>query len=104
MERIGTDGSAGTASENDIYMQQNYLNKETCMAINDLIGIANPSGDALTNITATGTVTRFFDVNAISNATAIFTLNALAGEPKWCWYYGSGATKTYVYVAMIVER
>lgn len=46
LSTIGTDGSAGDESANDLMLISNYLNKDTCMAINRGLGVDNPIGDA----------------------------------------------------------
>lgn len=42
---IGLDGPLGTEAANDIIFRINWINKETCIAINDILGNANPGGN-----------------------------------------------------------
>ncbi len=42
---VGSDGPAGTESANDLYIRQVYLTKDTCIAVNDIMGVTNPGGN-----------------------------------------------------------
>ena len=42
---IGTDGSAGTATANDLFIYFESINKQTCTTLNEMLGVDNPGGD-----------------------------------------------------------
>ncbi len=96
MKNIGTDGAAGTVSANDLLYQINMIKKETCMAINDLLGINNPSGDAPAR-NLTGTVEQFINGSFASNAIA--TGPDVDGKTEFC-YKGTN----YYYTSVLISR
>ena len=96
MKNIGTDAAAGTESANDLFYQINMIKKETCMAINDLLGVTNPSGDAPAR-NSTGTVEQYINGSFSSNATA--TGPYVDGKTEFC-YKGTN----YYYTSVLVAR
>ena len=42
---IGTTGATGTASANDLILSFAYINRNVCLAINNILGINNPGGE-----------------------------------------------------------
>lgn len=93
---IGTDDVAGTESANDMLFISNYLNKETCMKINDAMGVTNPAGDAPT-ITLTGP-TSYYVNGSLANGH-IWTVT----NPVFC-RKGAGAEPVYQLIYTVIER
>ena len=94
---FGTDGAAGTESANDLMLISNYLNKETCVAINDGLGIDNPGGDPPTL--------------TITNAGAFYVNGSYAGSQLWAappgrtfCRTGSGVDPVYQFAHLILAR
>ncbi len=96
---VGTDGPGGTESANDILFRINYLNRETCMAINDLVGVINLGGEPPVT-SNTGTVAGTY-ANGSLIADMIKSGPETDGHPAFC-YGNSGGP--YIFVHTIVER
>ncbi|MBB4101413.1 hypothetical protein [Sphingomonas kyeonggiensis] len=102
---VGTDGPAGTASANDVYLSQNYLNKATCMAINDLNGVPNSSGDAPSALTMIVSGTAANGVaDSFTLSTQIMDFPARNGALIYCTTYGTGSAQVYQMHAVVIER
>jgi hypothetical protein len=101
----GTDGPAGTASANDAVLQINYLNKATCLAINDANGVPNPSGDAPV-VSSTGVAGDGSPGSSspFSNATQVMSIPGRGDAGLWCITSGSGAAQIYSVQALLIER
>ncbi len=95
---VGTDGASGTESANDIVFWQSYLTKETCLAINDLLGVPNPGGDAPPG-TATGSSGTY--INGSLSGTKIQDDASLNGLAVAC---RAGVDETYQFYYVLVER
>lgn len=95
---IGTDDVAGTESANDLVFFSSYINRDTCMAINDLMGIENPGGEPMTGIN-TGSTGGF--ANGSFAATAIREYQGALAQPTLC--YSAGASG-YTFLQVLVER
>lgn len=98
IKNIGTDAASGTVSANDLVFYYSYLNKATCMAVNDLLGIPNPNGEAPID-NSTGTWEYYADGSLVS--TAIYDSPHINGQPSFCAFTtGSG----YFYYMTLLER
>ena len=93
---IGTDGPAGTESANDIGIIHKLLKKEVCIAINDMVGVANPSGNPPP---AAGSGSGGSYTNGSLAATGISS--TAPGSPVYCQDSGGG---DYQYFHALVER
>ena len=98
---VGTDDVAGSETANDIVLSVNYLNPETCIALNDLLGVVNPGGNPPT-AAYTG-VGPFYGGNLtnFSLATIIMDVASNNGQPAFCRRNG---TTYYQFVLTLVER
>ncbi len=96
---VGTDGPAGTVSANDIVLRIVFINKETCLAINNLLGVTNPSG-APPPYAFTGTSGSY--ANGTLAGTAIISSPELDGHMDFCMTSGSG--DSFVYFTTLVAR
>ena len=94
---IGTDDIAGTTSANDLAIVQNYLNRNTCIAINDLLGIPNPGG-APPTFSGTGSSGTYS--NGSFAGTGILDNASINGQPAFCRLTGTA----YQYVHVMIER
>ncbi len=96
---VGTDGAAGTVSANDIVFRLVQISLKTCIAINDLVGVVNPSG-APPVFAFTGTSGSY--TNGSLSGTAILSSPELNGHPDFCMQGSSGTA--YAYYLALVER
>lgn len=94
---IGTDDVSGTESANDLVFFISYLNRETCKAINDLMGLENPDGEPGTSISS-GTTGGY--VNGSLAATAIREYPGASGQPSLCFSAADG----YTFMQVLIER
>lgn len=78
---VGTSDVGGTESANDIFLVVNGLNRETCLAINEQLGINNPSGEPPQLTSFSGSTAKY--VNGSLASTLIFTYPDV-GEPALC--------------------
>ena len=92
LKNIGTDDAGGTESANDLMYQMNYLTKETCLALNDKLGVANPSGDAPT-LTITGSAGLY--INGSLAATRIVEGPQITGKREFCFKSGTDYNFTF---------
>ena len=92
---LGTDGPSGTASANDLMIHVNYLNKDTCRAVNELAGVNNPDGDPPV-ITLNGATSPYDE--GTFNGTAIWQ-----GYPVSCRTAGA-SPPVYQYTFVLLER
>ncbi len=97
MQGVGTDGPAGTATANDLILRIDRLNKATCLAINDMLKINNPSGDAPPTVRS-GSTSSIPTSSAYSSATLVFS--TVPGEPGFCELSGG----VYRYFSALIER
>lgn len=97
---VGTDGPAGTASANDIVLWLDRVDKETCIAINDLVGVSNPSGNPPIATWGGGSTLPYGPSNF--TATATISHSTTNGSPVFCRdTSGSGG---YNFLFTLVER
>lgn len=81
---------------NDLVMVINYLNKQTCMAINDLLNVPNASNDAPTQV-HTGTEGDYTN-GAYTGTMVNSTFNMKAA------FCQKTATSNYQFMMVIIER
>lgn len=94
---VGTDGSAGTESANDIYFIVNWPNRDTCLALNNLLQVINPSGEPpLPTISGPGA--EYIDGSLASSR--IFSGPEINGNPAFCFKDGD----SYAFLHVVVER
>lgn len=95
---IGTDGAAGLPSANDLVLTLN-VNRQTCIAINDLGNVENPGGEPPVRIWSgsSGSYT-----NGSFAATAIKTM-PVTGQPYFCEANAVPAT-SHQYNYVVLER
>ncbi len=98
MKGIGTDGISGTETANELVMQIVALNKETCVAINELIGIINPGGNPPPN-GFTGSAGVYS--NGSLAATGIYLDTSTDGNPFFC---SLETGSNYIYKHALLER
>lgn len=92
---VGTDAAAGTETANDLYFRLNWINKETCIAINDLLKNNNPGGNPPTRVWA-GAHGEY--PNGSLASTAI--LSTYDGAPAFCDAVIGG----YFFYQVLLER
>lgn len=97
IKSIGTDGPANTPSANDIVFWQHYLNRETCLAINDLLGVTNPGGNP-PSTSMTGSAASY--VNGSFSSNGILDIPTQSSQPTFCW----GPSANYRFIQVLVER
>lgn len=97
MKGVGTDGASGTESANDLIFIQQYINRSTCLAINDILGVPNPSKEPPL-ATATGATGNYIDGSFA--ATEIFGNSDTEGFSSLCHYNGT----FYQYRTTMLER
>lgn len=97
---IGTDGVAGLASANDLFAQVNGINRETCRAINNILGIPNPGGEPPI-WTVTGSSTRYLSGSFNSTYIGEFGDATPSGQPQFCI---QGAAGSSTYFSVLIER
>ncbi len=95
---IGTDAASGTESANDIVFNINYLTRDTCLAINDLLKVTNPNGNPPAG-TTTGSAGSYIN-GSLSGARIMDEANT-NGQFAFCRYL---ATNQYQYIHVLVER
>ena len=96
---VGTSGSAGTESANDIVLRLHSVTLETCLAINNLLGVANPSG-APPAYAFTGSSGTY--LNGSLASTSIISSPELDGKMDFCMT-GSSAVN-FAYYTTLVAR
>ncbi len=94
---VGTDGAAGTASANDIFLGMLYLNRDTCLAINELLGVTNTNGEPPIT-TYSGSMGSY--TNGALTGSYIVTSPETDGYSAFCHAQGA----SYQYLAVLVER
>lgn len=94
---IGTDGTTGTVSANDLVFVQANISKPTCVAINKLLGVSNPGGDAPT-FDATG----WTNFNSSFASAGLVNTSELVGRHMFCAY--SPLSSVYAFVTVVLER
>jgi len=97
---VGTDGVGGTESANDIYYQILGLNKETCIAVNELVGATNPSGLPGTAATSGGASL----YSGSLTTTLILNFSPNSGFPAVCIMNTATNPYRYVFFFTLVER
>lgn len=96
---VGTDGPAGTLSANDIVFMHMYLNRRTCLAINDILHIPNPGGEppSIDKVGSTGSYT-----NGSLTSTQVLDDPSLNGQAAFCRFETSGSR--YDFNQVVLER
>ncbi len=97
-KNVGTDGPVGTASANDLAIRFFWLNRETCLALNDLLGVSNPGGEPPVTSTGSGDYT-----NGSFAATQIIQSASTNGFQAFCFQYSSGNTY-YSFIDVLIAR
>lgn len=92
---IGLDDAAGTEAANDLYFRFNWVNKETCVAINNILKNTNPGGNPPTRAWA-GAHGEYVDGSLASTAI----LSTYDGVPAWCDTVIGG----YFFYQVLLER
>ncbi len=95
VKEIGTDDTAGTVSANDLLMNQQWLNRETCLAINDLVGVTNPGGEPPTTWTTSSSV-----YNGTMASSGIQDDPAFNGKHDFCM----STLPNYIFISVMVAR
>lgn len=104
LKGLGTDGSGGTASANDLVLNVPYVNRQTCLALNDLLGVKNPAGEP-PSIGWSGGKSAQYNSGDYSTATAIQSLSGSVNTPAYCHNTDSSLVPLkYVFDYALIER
>ena len=98
---IGTDAAAGTESANDIVGGSNYVNKDTCIEINNLAKVTNPNGAPPEDV-ITGTVGTY--TNGSLTADGIRSIAGESGLYELCVHSGTAPNDLYAFMFVAVAR
>ena len=96
---VGTTGAAGTVSANDLVFHFTRINLETCIALNELLGVANPGG-APPNPVFNGTTYAYS--NGSFAGSGLMEGVEINGQLSFC--SGAGGTSAYTYRHVILKR
>lgn len=102
MKGIGTDGPAGTESANDIIFGYDFLNKETCMAINDILGIDNPADEPLNAPFTTGSVSGAY-INGSWAGDWVMDNPSVNGQFAFC-ANTRASDHNYAFIQILIEQ
>lgn len=94
---VGTDSTSGAESAVDVVFWIPGINLETCLAVNDMQNVSNPSGIPPV-ATLTGTTTSF-NTSSMA-ATGVIEGNEINGHPIFCANYAG----SYILYQVLVER
>lgn len=93
---VGTDAAVGVTSANDLVFRIDGLNNDTCLAINDILGIDNPGGILPESINTGPTVGTY--TNGSLSGNFIKEGPEINGKATFCY----GAVPVYMHV--LLER
>lgn len=97
VDKVGTTDVSGVESANDLLFIINYINRQTCMALNNLLDVQNLANDAPAE-NVIGTSGQYVD-GSFAGA-AVLDLPAYAGKHAFCRYLPSSGYYQFVHVLM----
>ena len=101
---VGTDGANGTESANDIVLWIENINRKTCLAINDILGVANPGGEPPPAVWS-GPGPPEYNSGDLSSGTSSVSHAATNGFPGFCRNTNVNLVPTpYNFIYALVER